>query len=65
MYYFSVAVAHILGLPDKHEITTLVPSELIKVGKLSGQTQISQTRIVDPDYGNYHASYWSEYRIVY
>ena len=25
---FSVAVAHILGLSDRHKITTLVPSEL-------------------------------------
>ena len=25
---FSVAVAHVLGLSDRHKITTLVPSEL-------------------------------------
>ena len=30
VYYYSVAEAHILGLPDKHEITTVVPSELTK-----------------------------------
>ena len=48
IYYYSVAVAHILGLQDQHEITALVPSELIKSGKSNGQTLISQTRIVDP-----------------
>ena len=29
---FSVAVAHILGLSDRHKITILVPSELTCVG---------------------------------
>ena len=60
--YCSVAVAHILGLPDQHEITTLVPSKLTKRGKSSEQALISQTRIVDPNYGNNHiASYWLVY----
>ena len=31
---FSVAVAHILGLLDQHKITTLVPTELMNVGKV-------------------------------
>ena len=32
--FYSFAEAHILGLPDKHEITPVVPSELIKRGKV-------------------------------
>ena len=44
---YSVAVTHILGQQDRHEITTLIPSELVKGGKSSGQILISQTRIVD------------------
>ena len=32
VYYYSVAEAPMLGLRDKHEITTLVPSELKKRG---------------------------------
>ena len=58
-------IAHTLGLLDKHEITTVVPSELNKGGKSSGQTLVSHTRIVDPNYGNYHASYWSNSLLIY
>ena len=36
VHYCSVAVAHILGLQDQHEIATLVSSELIK--KVGSQT---------------------------
>ena len=36
-----------LGSTRQHEITTLVPNELIKGGKSSGQTLVSQTRIVN------------------
>ena len=54
-------VAPIMGLPDKHEITTLGPSELIKGGKWSVQTLVSQTRTIDRYFINYHASYyWSK-----
>ena len=34
IYYCIVAVVHILSLQDKHEITTLVPSELTKREKV-------------------------------
>ena len=44
---FSVAVAHILGLSDRHKITILVPSELTCVGVRQTKQKISQIRIVD------------------
>ena len=34
LYYCSVAVIHILGLSDQHEIPTVVPSEPTKRGKV-------------------------------
>ena len=34
VYYFCALVAHILSLPDKHESTKLVPSELNKRGQV-------------------------------
>ena len=44
---FSVAVAHIPGLSDRHKITTLVPAELARVGVRQTKQRISQIRIVD------------------
>ena len=44
IYYCSVVVAHILGPHDKHEITTLVSSELTKRGKVTRtNTDLSNT----------------------
>ena len=46
IYYCSTAEAQILGPASPHEITTVIPSELIKVYKLNRQTLISQTHSV-------------------
>ena len=45
---FSAVVTHIPGLSDRHNIPTLVPTELNEVGKVrQTQQKISQNRIVD------------------
>ena len=36
---FSAVVTHIPGLSGRHKITTLVPTELNKEGKLIGQNK--------------------------
>ena len=59
--FFSVAVAHILGLSNRHKITTLVPSGLTLVGDRQTKQRISQIRIVDRLLKLLNESYWSEY----
>ena len=59
----SAAVAHILGLADKHESPTVGSERTNQRGETQPGEQASQIRVVDRNYGNYHSILFV--RIVY
>ena len=54
VYYYSVAVAHILSLPDKHESITLCSRRTKQRGESQVDELASQIRIICRYYGNYY-----------